>query len=251
MTLFDMAGLVLVGFVAGMMNSMVGGGSMLTVPALIFVFPELGPRSAVGTNRFVICFFAVVSSWKYWQMGEMAREGLAWFLPFLIPGAFAGALVVGRMEPDLIEMAIGVLTFLLVATLFMDPTTGEETREPPAFPGLTLVGGCIAFVLGLYGGFYGAGVTTLLTISLVFLVGATLIQGIATAQVMTLVISLAASIGFILDGHVNYVYALPLGAGMVGGGYLGPVAAVYMGNRYLKFLFAALAFAAAGRLLWG
>ncbi len=229
----------IVGLAAGTMNAIVGGGSLLTVPALIQGFGMSSTR-AVGSNRFVLIFMTITSSIRYWYLGRVRTDGLVRLLPGVIPGAFIGAMVVGRMQPDILERVIGGITILFLLLLFVKPDFGteEQERETRWWSIPSAVG--LSFVLGMYGGFYGAGVSTLLCFTMIFLIGSTMIQGIGTAQILALFISIAASTRFGMDGNIAYIKVIPLGMGMVMGGFIGPRIAVTVGNRWIKIIFATI-----------
>lgn len=246
--MFWMLKLFVIGGVAGIMNSMVGGGSMLTVPALILVglFSE---KQAVGSNRFVLVFMTMTSSYRYWQLGKLQVFCLKQLLPGVIPGAFLGAMIVSGIDKTILSIMIGVLTLFLLTLLFIDPDQGETERDPLNHWWSIPVAVICSFLLGIYGGFYGAGVSTLLCFTMVYLMGRTMVQGIGTAQVLTFFISLAASVSFALDGFIKYLEVIPLGLGLVTGALIGPKLAVRFGNRYVKILFAIIVSIAALKLL--
>ncbi len=241
--------LFLIGGVAGIMNSMVGGGSMLTVPALILI-GQFSEQQAVGSNRFVLVFMTMTSSFRYWQLGKLQMFCLKQLAPGVIPGAFVGAMIVGGMSSNVLSTMIGGITLVLLLLLFVDPGRGEETRPPPDAWWTVCLAVAISFVLGLYGGFYGAGVSTLLCFTMIYLMGRTMVQGIGTAQVLTFFISLAASIRFAMDGHILFGRVVPLGVGLVTGAMVGPKLATTFGNRYVKIVFACIVSIAALRLMF-
>jgi len=240
--------LLVIGGVAGVVNAVVGGGSMLTVPALISIGLFTEP-DAVGSNRFVLVFMTLTSSYQYWRHDKLHGASLKRLLPGLIPGAFVGAMVAGRVDERVLRLTIGVLTFLLLSLLYVEPERGEEERPPVsgAWTGPVIL--VVSGVLGFYGGFYGAGVSTLLCFTMIYFMGRTMIQGIGTAQVLTCVISVAASVRFAMDGHIRYMQVLPLGIGLVAGAYAGPYVAVTMGNRWIKGAFSVLVSIAGVNLL--
>ncbi len=238
----------MIGTVAGVVNAVVGGGSMLTVPALILV-ASFGERAAVGSNRFMLVFMTLTSSYRYWKFDKIQSPALKRLLPGIIPGAFLGAVVAGRMNERILSMTIGIITLFLLILLYVEPDRGEEEQDPVrawwSLPVLVL----LSVILGFYGGFYGAGVSTLLCFTLIYLMGRTMIQGIGTAQVLTFFISLAASVRFAMDGHIQYLKVLPLGLGLVTGAYVGPYVAVKLGNRWIKIVFSIMVSLAALKLL--
>ncbi len=241
--------LFLIGGLAGVMNAMVGGGSMLTVPALILIgsFTE---QQAVGSNRFVLVFMTLTSSFRYWQLDKLQTFCLKQMLPGVIPGAFLGAMIVGSINQKVLSSVIGVITLILLCLLYIDPDRGEETQAPLqtwwSFP---VIVGC-SFLLGVYGGFYGAGVSTLLCFTMIYLLGRTMVQGIGTAQVLTFFISLAASVRFAMDGYILFTKVIPLGLGLVIGALIGPRIAVTVGNRYVKIVFSIIVSIAALKLIF-
>ena len=93
----------------------------------------------------------------------------------------------------------------------------------------------VAFLLGIYGGFFGAGYGTLLMFLLVYS-GYTFVNASGTARFIGLIMSLTASFIFARNGLINYEYALSLGMGSSIGAWIGAGMGIKKGNKFIKTL---------------
>lgn len=240
--------LIGLGLTAGCINTVVGGASALTVPLLITL--QLESVEAIGTNRTTLIFLTAVASIRYWRLGKIQTELLPYLLPSVTFGGFIGAVLVQNLPEAILQPAVGVIAVGLAIFMLMKPSLGVEEKEFESTRGSMILFVALSFVLGIYGGAYGAGVSTLFSFLMIFLFGVTLIQGIATAQVLAFCISLAAGGKFMYDQKVIYSAIPALGIGMGAGAWIGPWIAVHLGNWWVKFLFAAAVFVSSVNLLF-
>ncbi len=222
---------------------MAGGGSLLTVPLLVFV--GLPGTLANATNRVGILVQNCTAAWSFRSEGI---GGLGRALPVLVPvalGSLVGAAAVSRVSDSVFERAFGVVMIaLLVPTLTGAGGAGKEARR--AWP--TWLRGAVFFAIGLYGGSFQAGVGIFLMLALarsgLDLVTANSIKVIVIAALTAVAVPV-----FIAEGQVVWVPALALTAGFAVGGAAGARLAVRGGERLIRPVLAAAVVAMAGRML--
>jgi uncharacterized membrane protein YfcA len=223
--------LFVVGVLSGFINILAGGGSLLTLPILIF----LGLPAAVanGTNRIAILIqnFAAV-------VGFHQQKVLPWRLSFLaaIPaviGAIIGAnWAIAISEALFKQLLAGVMLAVLLLISF-DPSRRLRAAAKP-LQGMRLAGFALGyFAVGVFGGFIQAGVGFLI-ISLMLAFGFDLVRTNAVKILVTLIFTIAALAVFIAHGEVNYLLGAALGLGSALGGWIATKFAVKKGHNWIR-----------------
>jgi len=235
--------LVAGGTAAGVVNTLAGGGSLLTVPLLTFV--GLPGTLANGTNRVGVLIQNGVASWGFWREGV---PGLRAAAPLLLPvalGALTGAYGVAQISDALFERLFGVMMLvLLVPTLRGAGRPRDTTRPPrPAWQGALAF-----FAIGLYGGAFQAGVGILLIYAISFS-GIDLVRANSMKVVINFCFTLVVLPIFVFANQIAWGPALVLGAGFALGGLIGPRLAVRGGERLIRPVLAVAVVALAGRML--
>lgn len=225
-----------VGFVAGIMNTFAGGGSLLTLPLLIF----MGLPSAVanGTNRVAIEVQNIFAILGFRSKGvSNFRLSLLFSLPALV-GAFAGARVAIDMPELLFRRVLAAVMLLILALIFWNPTRRFHGSQPALTPWRILVAIVGFFLVGLYGGFIQAGVGFLIMAILVGVTGLDLVWVNAHKVFIVGVYTLLALAIFALEGKVDWVAGMVLAVGNGAGGWIAGRLAVEKGERWIKPVFA-------------
>jgi uncharacterized membrane protein YfcA len=232
------------GLVAGVVNTLAGGGSLLTVPLLVMLGVP-GPV-ANGTNRVGVVLGSAAATWRLGALGVSgARDALPLVLPSAL-GALLGAYGVVQLPAAVFERVFGLLMLvLLVPTL-------RGVRAPASLVHAKRVPAPLRFLaflgVGLYGGAFQAGVGLLL-ISLFSLAGIDLVRSTHIKTALNTCFTLLALPIFWWAGQILWAEALALGAGFVAGGALGARAAVRGGERVIKPVLAVAVVVLAGRML--
>lgn len=237
--------LVVAGGVAGVINALAGGGSLLTVPLLVFV--GLPGDLANGTNRIGVLVQCASSAWSFKSEGV---PGVARALPIVIPvclGSLIGATVVSTLEAAQFERLFGfVMLLLLYPTL--RGGIGRGARRVASRPWPPALRFAVFFAIGLYGGGVQAGVGLLLIVALDH-AGLDLVLANSIKVVVVLVLTLVAVPVFVLKGQVVWLPALALTVGYATGGAAGAKWAVRGGERLIRPVLALAVLTLAGRML--
>jgi hypothetical protein len=242
---FDALLLVAGGLAAGVVNTLAGGGSLLTVPLLTFV--GLPGTLANGTNRVGILIQNGVASWGFWREGVPGVRDAAPLVGPVAAGAVIGAYGISLAGDALFERLFGiVMLVLLVPTLRGASRSKQEAaaREPLSTPLRTL----LFFGIGLYGGAFQAGVGILLIYGISWS-GVDLVRTNSMKVVINFCFTLLVLPIFILSHQIAWLPALTLGAGFAMGGAIGPKIAVRGGERVIRPVLAVAVVALAGRML--
>lgn len=231
--------------VTGAMGAITGGNSLVNVPLMITV--GMAPRQAVATNMFAVLFMTVSATARFARTGMLRRPIL---LPICILTALtsaAGALLAVKLPESVVKLVVGVSMAALVAFIALQ----RRSAPPPATAARRWVGLIGTTVLGVYGGFFSGGYTTLMTVLCTACFGLTMIESVAVTKPVNLVSCLAACVVFFAGGLIDLRIGVPLAAANLAGGWLGAHAALKGGDRFVRVLFlATVALLAAKLLMW-
>lgn len=245
------ASLVGVGFAAGTLNVLAGGGSALTLPLLIFL--GLPPTVANGTNRVAILAQNTAAVLGFRRHGVFEGGLLLLAAPPAIVGAALGtwgALTVGdeTFQRVLSGVMVVIAVWMVWRPLPEDP--GEATWSLEDLTGAKRAGLAAGFfVAGLYGGFVQAGVGFLI-LAMTSAAGLDLIRGNALKALLVLTFTPLALALFWIGGAVEWGSGLALAAGMVAGGLLGVRLNVLKGHTWIRRVVTVAVVLFALRLWW-
>jgi len=244
-SLLAMSALALGGFAAGVINTLAGGGSLLTVPLLVLL--GLPGALANGTNRIGILVQNAVAAWRFRAEGvRVFRETLPVLAPVSV-GSVVGAVAISRLADQTFERAFGLLMLALLIPTLREAGGRRAMRRParPWPPAAALVAN---FAVGLYGGAFQAGVGLAL-LAVLAREGHDLVRANAIKVIVVGALTAVAVPVFVLSGAVAWGPALALAAGYAAGGALGARLAVRGGERVIRAALALAVVALAGRML--
>ena len=203
--------LILAGFVAGFMNTIAGGGSLLTLPLLIF----LGLPAAVanGTNRVAI-FMSTLSATAGFKSKGVSNFPFNIYLGFSgLIGALIGARIAIDIKGELFNKILAIIMILVVLLIVFKPKISySELME--RLTGKHLFVSMIAFFfIGIYGGFINAGIGFVIMLFLHYYNRLDLVKVNATKVVIVLIYTSGALITFALADKVNWTYGIFLATG--------------------------------------
>jgi len=224
-----LAFLIAAAFAAGFIDSIAGGGGLVTLPA--FLAAGLPAHLAIATNKGQAVFGAVTSAVSFWRRGalDVGRAPLAFAMGFA--GSVVGAMAVLAVRPEPLKPVVLVL---LVAVAILLTVRGDLAPRPrtPARPRLAL--GAMCFGLGVYDGFFGPGVGSMLIVGFALVFGDPLTRASGNAKVVNLASNLAAVAIFTVRGKVLWELALPMAAANALGAAVGARLAVKRGDRFVR-----------------
>lgn len=225
--------LAAVGVLAGTLNVLAGGGSLLTLPVLIFL--GLPPTVANGTNRVAILIQNVGASWSFRRHGLLDGSWLRVAVPPAVLGAILGIWMAVRVGDATFQRVLAILMVAVAVWTVWNPIPAPEDRAaaPPATPAgraLLFLG---FFMVGVFGGFIQAGVGFVI-LAVVAAAGLDLVRGNALKVTLVLVFTPLALAGFAWNGMVDWALGLSLGAGNFLGGLLGVRLNIRKGSSWVR-----------------
>jgi uncharacterized membrane protein YfcA len=238
---------IVVGIVGGFFNTLAGGGSLLTVPALIFV--GLPATVANGTNRVAILVNSATAVAGFKQHGVADfKFSLGLSAPAVV-GAIVGAWLAAGMPDTSFEKVLAAVMLLAVGLILWNPTRRWQEGRAVLSPRRRLLAMIAFFFVGVYGGFIQAAVGFIIIATLVLITGLDLVQTNSHKMFVVGVYTLAALATFAFSGKVNWGIGLILAVGNGIGGWIGSQLAVLGGERWVRVVLAVAVVAMAAKLL--
>ena len=224
--------LIIVGLVVGFVNTMAGGGSLLTLPILIF----LGLPSAVanGTNRIAIMMTAFSANMGFKSKGISTFPFSAYTGSCALIGSVIGAHIAIDLNDEAFKKTLSIIIILVILIIVFKPKIYSD-KLSVRLTGEHLRLSCIVFFfIGVYGGFVNAGIGFIIMLFLHFYNRMNLIRVNATKVVIVLVYTLGAFLTFVFNDLVNYPYGICLAIGTIIGGWNASRYSVKKGEKIIK-----------------
>ena len=224
--------IVAVGIVAGIINTLAAGGSLLTLPVLMAL--GLPPNMANGTNRIAIFLQNVVGVRLFHREKVMDfPSGFKVGIP-AVAGAIAGAFIAVNLNDEVMKLAIAGVMILVFFLVLLKPDRWINSHEThPPIPYWVQV--IVFFFVGVYGGFIQAGVGFFLLTSLVLGSGFELVKANALKLLIILLYTPLALLIFFMNGDVNLWIGLVLAVGNMTGAWIGTKIAVKWGAVLIRY----------------
>ena len=213
-----------------------GGGSILTVPALVYLV-HLDAKSAIATALVVVGFASLVGALVHARAGQVDRAVTLQFAPVAMLGAFLGARA-AVFVPGPVQLSLLALTMIIAAGAMLRPRPLRDAADGTPRPlGMLRVAG---FGTGLLTGVVGVGGGFLMLPALTELAGVPMRRAVGTSLVVILLNTVAATAGYAGTVPIAWGPAVVFGAAAAGGTLLGQQLGGRFSDRILRRAFAGL-----------
>jgi len=229
---FDLLWLILVGFIAGIINVVAGGGSLLTLPILIFL--GLPPTVANGTNRIAIIIQNIFAVKGFKSKGVSAFPFSIYLAISATAGAILGAFIAVDIKGETFNKILAAVMVLIVVYMVFKPKMSTEDLVERIRGKHFWLGIIAFFFVGIYGGFIQAGVGFIILLVLSGINHFSLVKSNAIKVFVALVYSVFAVAIFASKGLINWQYGLILSIGNATGGWFMSRYSVNKGDGFVK-----------------
>jgi uncharacterized membrane protein YfcA len=222
---------------AGFVDSIVGGGGLILLPALFAAYPTAPPATLLGTNKSASVWGTAFATWQYSRRVQVSWTALMPAAAATMLAAFAGAWLVTLVSPDFLRRLLPlVLLGVLIYTLKRKDMGREHT---PRFHGRSELWATamVGLTIGFYDGFFGPGTGSFFVFVMVRWLGYDFLNASVAAKLLNLSSNIAALILFTYKGHVWWHMALPLALANVAGSLLGTRMALQHGAAFVRGMF--------------
>ncbi len=221
-----------VGLVAGFFNVVAAGGSLITIPFLIFL--GLPPTVANGSNRVAVLAQNMMATTRYQKKKLIPFPFSIYPAISATIGAFVGALFVFNIDEHLFQRILAVVMAVFAFTLLVSPSYKEaEPRITGKYKWLTTIG---FFFVGIYGGFLHAGSGVLMLLLLTGVSRFSLTNANAIKIFVSLIYILLSFGIYLYNDAVDWRYGLILAVGNTVGGWVGTQVVIQKGDKWIKVI---------------
>lgn len=240
--------LCLGGFLAAFVDSIAGGGGLISMPVLLMA--GLPAHLALGTNKFAGAFGCFSSAYKYSKSGKTNIELLKKLIPFTILGCLLGVKCVLSISENILNILVFLMILIVALYTYLKKDLGKEDKFENLSKENIKKGIIMAFALGFYDGFFGPGTGTFLTFTFIKIYGFDFLHASANTKILNFTSNFTALILFMFSGQILYKVAIFYAISMVLGGYIGAKVAINKGSQLIKPIFLFMALAVAIKLLY-
>lgn len=234
-------------FIAGFIDSIAGGGGLITLPSLLFA--GVPPQFALGTNKLASTFGTGTAVFNFVRSKKVIWKVIAFGMVFSLVGSFIGSKAILILKPEVVGKIIVFLLPLGVVAVLI-PRKGIISGSELTKKDLMLKIPLICSVIGFYDGFFGPGTGSFLTLSFFFFTKMKLIDATANAKVFNLMSNVGSLTAFIIGAKVMFLLAIPIAIANMAGNFLGSRFAIKRGEGVIKFFLVFAFIMLLGSLVW-
>ncbi len=238
--------LFLAAFAGGLIDSIAGGGGMITLPIALAV--GMPPKVALGTNKFQASFGSFTATYYYVRHKVVTLSEVRFGIVFTLVGAALGAWTVQQIDSSILNQVIPFLLLIIVIYTFVTPKFGNVDRHP-RISVITFY--CIAGLsLGFYDGLFGPGVGAFWAMAIVFWLGSNLTKATGITKVMNFTSNIVSCFLFLAGGYVWFVSGLTMAAGQIIGARIGSRMVIKKGASFIRPIYISIVVVTTLKLLY-
>lgn len=225
--------LIVAGFISAFIDSTVGGGGLISTPALLSL--GLPVPYALGTNKVAASVGSLTSVISFWRAGKIKKAALA-LMPLSFIGSAFGAYVVYLLPETLMKNIIVVLLVLVAVYTYRRKDWGDTGTVQKL--GSTALAGALAMALtiGFYDGFFGPGTGSFLIFGFLYL-GYDFVTAAGNAKALNFASGVGALVSFAVSGTIIWSYGVIMALAMMIGAVFGSRMAIKKGASYVRPLY--------------
>jgi len=246
---FDYITVMVMIFLAGLMDSIAGGGGLISLPTYLAV--GLPPHQALGTNKFSSFWGTLVATIRYFRNNIIDIPVAVVTALLALIGSWGGARTVLFIKPDFLNSILLILIPGIAVINLLRKNIGSnnktETVKTSRKYYLCILAG---LVIGFYDGFFGPGTGAFLIIFYTFFLKYDFITANANTKVVNLSSNLAAVVTFAFSGSIYFRLAIPAAVFGILGNLVGSELVILRGNRLVKTVFLIVLFLLMIRIVW-
>jgi len=224
--------LIVVGFAVGFINTVAGGGTLLSLPVLIFL--GLPPNVANGTNRVAILIQTAFATAGFKSKGVTTFPFNTYLGVSALLGAIIGASIAVDIDGAVFNKILAVIMIAVILIIVFKPKIDLKDVHERITGKYLWLGMLVFFFFGIYGGFINAGLGFIIILFLHFFNHMSLVRANATKVAVVCIYTLSALVVFILNDKVNWAVGFVLAIGNATGAWIASRVSVNKGDGFIK-----------------
>ena len=242
--------LCLFAFLAGFIDSVVGGGGLVQVPAFFVLYPSLPVPNVIGSNRIASAVGTSVAAWNYGRTVRIPWKTVLYAGGSAAVFSYFGATVQSMLPSSVLKPVILILIVAIAVYTYRKKDFGQNERFRMAPERLPFWAAGIGAALGFYNGFVGPGTGSLLVFGFVSVIGYSFLTASAISKVVNVIADVSSLVFFLANKYVLFHLALPIMVFNVAGSYVGSRMAVLRGNSFIRKVFLVVVAGIVLRFAW-
>jgi hypothetical protein len=229
--------LIMLSFVAGFIDAVVGGGGLIQIPALLISLPKTPLPTIFGTNKIAALAGTSISAIQYSKRIKFNYKLLITISICAGLASFLGAKVVSFINVNTLKPIILVVLILIAIYTFLKKDLGTVQTKNLSFDKQLIYGSLIGIMVGFYDGFFGPGTGSFFVLGFVVILGFEFVQASAYSKVINCMTNISALLVFIKQGNYILELAIIMSVCNITGNVIGTRLALKKGNTFVRTIF--------------
>ena len=234
LTLFS---LIVLSFTAGFVDSVIGGGGLIQLPAMLINFPTTPLPVIFGTNKIASLAGTSMAAFQYAKRIQFNYKILLLVAACAGAASFAGAQVVSHINVNALRPAILVILIVIAIYTFIKKDLGSVKAKHISLRQQLIRGATMGLIVGFYDGFFGPGTGSFFVLGFVMLLGFEFVEASAYAKLVNCMTNITALFVFISQGKFLLEIAILMAVCNVAGNIIGAKLALKKGNGFVRIFF--------------
>lgn len=239
--------LILFSFLAGFIDSVVGGGGLIQLPALLINLPNTPLLSLFGTNKIGSLSGTSIAAISYSRKVKFDFKLLLVISFFAFLSAYLGAKTIGYIPVETLKPLILVILIGIAIFTFIRKDLGATRSKNLSSKKQMLYGSLLALFIGFYDGFFGPGTGSFFVLGFVLILGFEFLKASAYTKIVNCMTNISALIVFIKNGNYILELAIIIAISNMIGNLIGSRLAIKKGNGFIRIVFLGIVLIMIGR----
>lgn len=222
---------------AGFVDSIVGGGGLILVPALFATFPNAAPATLFGTNKGASVWGTGMAAVQYGRRVQVSWRAMVPAAVVCFAASMGGAWLVTLVSPQYLRKALPFVLLLVLVYTLAKKELGRQHMPRYDNDKERWVASAIGAAIGFYDGFFGPGTGSFFVFLLVRVLGYDFLNASAGAKLLNTASNLAAIVLFAVKGHIWWHYVLAMALANMAGSFAGTHLALKHGAAFVRVVF--------------
>jgi uncharacterized protein len=229
--------IIILSFLAGFIDAVVGGGGLIQVPALLISLPSTPISTIFGTNKIAALAGTSISAFQYSKRIKFNYKILIIVSICAGIASFLGAKVVTYINVNTLKPVILIILVVIAIYTFVKKDLGTiQTKNLPINQQLKY-GSLIGLLVGFYDGFFGPGTGSFFVLGFVVILGFEFVQASAYSKIINCMTNVTALIVFLQQGSYLLELAIVMAICNMTGNIIGAILALKKGNNFVRSIF--------------
>lgn len=218
--------------IAGLVDTLAGGGGLLTLPALLI--SGVPPLASLGTNKLQGSVGTAMATYMMFRHKRISWQSVKYFMLLSFTGSAIGAVIVQWIDVQFLSYIIPLVLFIIVVYFIIAPTSHETDHTPRISEKLFQNG--VVPIIGCYDGMFGPGTGSFFSSGNAFFRGMGFVKATAYAKALNFSSNIAAFIVFMFAGQLVWKAALVMMLGQIIGAWIGSHCLIKIKPLYLRIM---------------